>query len=283
MLQRTVWSQLARIECSKIRTLYRHVQFREKQITPFNFRGPQKATMDHVVHEMEQLPGEKHWLASGIRSCCVAIDMLRKNEVIAVPTDTIYGFAALAQSNNSIDRIYEIKGRNKTKPLAIALSKVRHIKEWAESDHLSSRLINDLLPGPVTIILKRKTKLNPYLNPEHDSVGIRVPQSKFIRTVCEMIGEPLALTSANLSDQQSSLIPEEFRDLWPQLGAIFYDNNHCLLRNEQRTGSTIIDLTVPRKFKIIRKGKGYARDYQVLQNYLQEDRNEIALEPEREQ
>ena len=66
-------------------------------------------------------------------------------------------------------------------------------------------LLNKLLPGPVTLVFQRTSLLNPRLNPDTDFVGIRIPDHKFIRMLAQALGGPLALTSANVSDQQSSL------------------------------------------------------------------------------
>lgn len=280
MLQRAVWSQLARIETLGVKqSSHWSTIFKKKRgATAVNYPGPVKDTLNHVVETLRMLPDEQHWFCGGLRSACVAVDALRKNQVIAVPTDTIYGFAALAQNKEAIDNLYAIKGRAKTKPLAITLSTVREIREWAEIDHVPFRLLTDLLPGPVTVVLKRKRTLNPALNPGHDSVGIRVPKAKFIRYVCKLVGEPLALTSANVSNEPSSVHPDEFSSLWAQLGPIFYEvPDKNLLMESQRVGSTVVDLTELGKFKILRKGVRFHRDKQILMEYLMpiNDREEL--------
>lgn len=213
-------------------------------------------------------PNAKHWFAGGPRSSALAINALQNAEIIAVPTDTIYGFAALAQNNDALDKLYEIKGRERTKPLAVTVGVVRDIEKWAEVDHLPPRLLDALLPGPVTVVLQRKATLNPALNPSHTTVGIRVPQSQFIRNICQVIGEPLALTSANLSNQRSSLHPNEFEPLWPKLAAIFYGRKKPPLDDDrQRVGSTVVDLTVPGEYEILREGLHFDRDISILNRY----------------
>lgn len=75
---------------------------------------------------------------------------------------------------------------------------------------VSDALLNKLLPGPVTVVFERLAALNPVLNPGTTLVGIRVPDHGFVREVCRLCCEPLALTSANVSAQESTLAVEVF-------------------------------------------------------------------------
>ena len=70
---------------------------------------------------------------------------------------------------------------------------------------VSSQLLSELLPGPVTVVFERTVGLNPDLNPGTSLVGIRVPNHGFVREICEKCAEPLALTSANISSEPSAL------------------------------------------------------------------------------
>ena len=70
---------------------------------------------------------------------------------------------------------------------------------------VSSQLLSELLPGPVTVVFERTVSLNPDLNPGTSLVGIRVPNHGFVREICEKCAEPLALTSANISSEPSAL------------------------------------------------------------------------------
>ena len=75
---------------------------------------------------------------------------------------------------------------------------------------MSDKLLRELLPGPVTVVFERTAALNPSLNPGSSTIGIRVPASGFVCDVARQCGEPLALTSANVSAQPSSLTIEVF-------------------------------------------------------------------------
>eukprot|EP00795_Rhopilema_esculentum_P017612 gene17612-9252_t len=172
--------------------------------------------------------------------------------IIGVPTDTIYGIAALAQSNKAVESIYQIKERHREKPIAICVADIQDIYRWCEVT-VSLSILDDLLPGPVTLIFKRKPELNPDLNPATELVGVRIPDHKFIRGIARACEQPVALTSANKSAAKSCLQVKEFEYLWPKLDLVF--NGGCLGKTEEsRLGSTVVDLSIEGQYKIIRDG-----------------------------
>ncbi|CAL7938914.1 unnamed protein product [Xylocopa violacea] len=219
--------------------------------------GPMGTYLDEVSEEIKLLQdSSNHWICKGRRSVAVAATLLQQNKIIAVPTDTIYGLVGLVSSNSSIQKLYEIKNRSDEKPLSISVSSVNNIGHYGVVDHLSRNLITKILPGPYTLILKRTQALNPAFNPNHDTVGIRVPNFKFINCISEVVG-PLALTSANTSNEPSCLYAREFEHLWPKLGAIFHDTQRVGHSFQKfRKGSTIVDLSEPNYYKIVRPGIG---------------------------
>ncbi|XP_057322756.1 threonylcarbamoyl-AMP synthase [Microplitis mediator] len=227
-----------------------------RSIAEVKYLPPIKVTVNQVTKLMEYLPPRaKHWFIGGDRSLAVGIKLLKEKKVIAVPTDTIYGLAALAQDTECVEKLYEIKGRDKSKPFAIAVNSITDIKYWGEVEHIPANLLLALLPGQVTIVIKRKPTLNPKLNPGIDTIGVRVTDSKFVRSLAKILNAPLALTSANRSNEKSSLTAEEFSELWPSIDGIFYTiPDKRKLDEKYRAGSTIVDLTVPNKYKIIRPG-----------------------------
>ena len=95
----------------------------------------------------------------------LAAEHLCKGEVIATPTDTIYGLAALANNVKAVTKIYDIKGRNSTKPVAICVAEPEDVYKWGEVT-IPKELLNQLLPGPVTLCFRRLPSLNERLNPD---------------------------------------------------------------------------------------------------------------------
>ncbi|XP_011866838.1 PREDICTED: yrdC domain-containing protein, mitochondrial isoform X2 [Vollenhovia emeryi] len=217
--------------------------------------GPMKIFMNRARREMKMLGSdEKHLFCGGDRSVAMAAEMLRQGKVIAIPTDTVYGLACLATNSQAVQRLYKIKRRSEQKPLAICLSNVKEIGAWGVMDDIPVNMLEALLPGPYTICLRRTPALNRDLNPGLDTVGIRVPNDKFVLSVAQIVG-PLALTSANVSSEPSSLHPDEFRALWPELGGVFHNSRNCKKQTEaRRIGSTVVDVSSPGCFTVVRRG-----------------------------
>ena len=201
-----------------------------------------------------------------------AADILKSGGVIAMPTDTIYGLAALAQNAKAVRKLYSIKGRDDAKPIAICVAEIEDVARWSDVKSKADRaalepIVRELLPGPVTVVLPRAPKLNPEFNPKATLVGVRVPDHGFIREVCRLCGgeSPLALTSANRSAEQSTLAVEEFSGLFARLDAVFDGGRISGETNEARLGSTVVDLSGGgRSFKVIRPGCAMDRTRRIL-------------------
>uniref|UniRef100_A0A671S8N5 Threonylcarbamoyl-AMP synthase n=1 Tax=Sinocyclocheilus anshuiensis TaxID=1608454 RepID=A0A671S8N5_9TELE len=178
------------------------------------------------------------------------VKALKAGQVVAVPTDTIYGLACVAQHSAAVRRVYDIKGRHGDKPLAICVGEIQDIYRFCKVS-VKEELLRDLLPGPVTLVLERSSTLNGDLNPFTKLIGVRVPDHPFMRRLCQMCGEPLALTSAN-----------EFEDLWPSL-AVVVDGGP--IGDKSRLGSTVVDLSVCSRYRIIRTGCALSATVQVLE------------------
>ncbi|XKL59889.1 hypothetical protein PGB90_000905 [Kerria lacca] len=193
----------------------------------------------------------------------IAVKHIQHGNVIAIPTDTIYGLAADVQNNDAIKKLYTIKGRTFMKPLSICVRDVNNIKNWGYVDHLPVQILEQLLPGPVTVVLNRTPNLNSSFNHNIKKVGIRVPKNDFVQKLTSFLDTPIALTSANKSNETSSVSIDEFSSFWNELNAIF-DNGSI---GKNRSGSTIIDLSEPGKYEIIRKGNYYSNTVQILKKF----------------
>ncbi|XP_028675243.1 yrdC domain-containing protein, mitochondrial [Erpetoichthys calabaricus] len=196
-----------------------------------------------------------------------AVHFLKQGDVVGLPTDTIYGIACLAQNTEAIKKIYEIKGRSESKPLAICVGSIQHIYKYCKVT-VSDQLLKDLLPGPVTLVFERSATLNPDLNPFTPLVGVRIPDHAFMQMLAQKCEEPLALTSANLSSQSSTLTVDEFYNLWPQL-AVVIDGGPIGDRMSPlcRLGSTVINLVTPGKYSIIRPGCAFTPTVEILEKH----------------
>ncbi len=210
-------------------------------------------------------------LTATFRNVPEAEAALLEERVIAVPTDTIYGIAALASSEVAINAIYDIKKRDHAKPLAVCVADHHDIAKICHTTHLPEGLLKDLLPGPVTIILDRRrdsAKISDALNPGVDALAVRIPDFPFLRAICRQVQTPLALTSANLSGEQSPVHTSEFGHIAESCEVVFDDGalgqQLDLSDALKRAGSTIVDLRTPGAFKIVRDGSAMDATKQVL-------------------
>ncbi|CAF0944364.1 unnamed protein product [Adineta steineri] len=190
---------------------------------------------------------------------------IQNDGVIAVPTDTIYGLAALVHSEQAIHRIHEMKGRSFTKPLAMAVGNIDDVFTWSKPTLSKEQLASEnLLPGPVTLMFERQSSLPSYFNPNVTNIAIRIPDCQFMIDLAQRLKQPIALTSANISNEPSSVCIEEFKSLWSQVDLVV---DAGLLASNDRRGSTIVDLSRKGYFQVQRQGIGYER----IVRYLQEE------------
>jgi len=224
-----------------------------------------QSTMFAVRNKMTKIIKLVANCKTGDEVVSAAASALKEGKIIAVPTDTIYGIAVLSQNDEAVSEMYNIKGRNCEKPVSICVGSFKDIPKWGKITFPDS-ILHDLLPGPVTIVMERTPLLNPNLNPDWPTIGIRIPKCKFIQNLASACVDPLALTSANISSLSSSLSIQEFKELWPSLDLII-DGGVLGHLDPTRLGSTIVDLSVKGYFKIWRNGCSYERTVNILHQY----------------
>jgi tRNA threonylcarbamoyl adenosine modification protein (Sua5/YciO/YrdC/YwlC family) len=135
----------------------------------------------------------------------------------------------------------------------MCVAKHTDLEKWSHVT-VDEACLRQLLPGPVTLVFDRKDTLPKELNPNTTSIGIRIPDYKFMIELAAFCDEPIALTSANVSNQPSSLSIKEFESLWDHLDLIV-DGGELSQNQLAKAGSTVIDLTKKGTYKIIREGR----------------------------
>jgi L-threonylcarbamoyladenylate synthase len=146
-----------------------------------------------------------------------AITSLTSNNLIILPTDTIYGIAANAKSDIAVQKIYDIKKRSKNKAIAIFVKNIQEIENNFYLNDLERKIINQYFPGAVTIILKpKKNKLSKFLNQNDDSLAVRIPNHEFCLKLLEKFDDIMAVSSSNISGMASikdiNLLQNKFDD-----------------------------------------------------------------------
>ena len=144
-------------------------------------------------------------------------ECLESGGLVIFPTETVYGIGAIATNPKSVDNIFIAKGRANDNPLIVHLSSKEEISKYAIiSNEIEQKLIDAFMPGPVTIILKKKDNIPMNVSANLDTVGIRIPSNKIAHAILEYNHIPVAAPSANISGKPSGTdiedITEEFRD-----------------------------------------------------------------------
>lgn len=133
-------------------------------------------------------------------------EILENDGVIAFVTDTVWGLGCLPQSGKAVKKIYEIKKREAQKPLILMSNEIYHLFEYVKPiPKIGQKLIKKYFPGALTLVLEKSEKTPNYVTSNLNTVGIRVPNNKIFKEICEIApNHVLATTSANLSHQPSA-------------------------------------------------------------------------------
>lgn len=133
-----------------------------------------------------------------------AAELLKKGEVVAIPTETVYGLAANAFDEKAVAKIFEAKGRPSDNPLIVHISELSQWDALVESvPENAMKLAKAFWPGPLTIILKKSNLIPLRTSGGLDTVGVRMPLHPIARAIISAAGVPLAAPSANISGKPS--------------------------------------------------------------------------------
>ena len=139
------------------------------------------------------------------------INTLNNGGVIAYVTDTVWGLGCLPDNEKAVKKIYEIKKREAQKPLILMSNEVYNLLDYVKPiPKVGQQLIKKYFPGALTIVTDKSDKTPDYITSNMSTVGIRIPNNKVFKEICEIIpNHVLATTSANLSHQPSAKTYEQ--------------------------------------------------------------------------
>ncbi len=179
-----------------------------------------------------------------------AKNILKKNDIIGVPTETVYGLAGNAYSNIATKKIYKLKKRPKKNPLIIHYHDLKNLKKDACVDDRFLKLFKKFSPGPLTYILKKKkkSKICSLANSNLKTIAVRFPKNKIIKSLLKNLNFPLAIPSANISTNISPINAFDVIDEFGKKINFVLDGGRCKIGLE----STVINLNGP--IKIFRPG-----------------------------
>lgn len=185
--------------------------------------------------------------------------IINEGNVVAFPTETVYGLGADASDSEAVNKIFAAKGRPQDNPLIVHLACVEDIEKAVYITPLAKKLINAFMPGPITLVLKKKPVICNEATCGLDTAGVRVPVSLVARDFIKECGAFIAAPSANTSSRPS---PTEaihvYEDLNGRIPAII-DGGKCQIGIE----STVVD-ACGENAAILRPGKITAEDIEKV-------------------
>lgn len=182
-----------------------------------------------------------------------AVDALLAGEVIAYPTDTVYGLGCDLMNKKAIDRLYAIKGMERSRDLAFVCADLSEIARYAVVENHQYRTLKHLLPGPYCFILDATREVPKLVQMKKKTVGIRVPDNAIIRAITRELGRPVISTTAQRPGEDPLLDARDIDAAFKGLGLVVDGGGGGLVP------TTVVDLTtVPPT--VVRRGAGPVDD-----------------------
>lgn len=168
------------------------------------------------------------------------ISSLAQGKVVFFATETVYAMAADVRNKKAVQKIYEMKGRDENKPLAVMVNGVEKLHNIAKIDSRARRLFEAFCPGALTIILPKceNSQLPEYLNQGFDNVAVRIPQNKLAQEILNNYDGLIVATSANPSEQDAAINKEQVVEYFGSDIIIAADDFGA-----QGVASTIVDMS----------------------------------------
>jgi L-threonylcarbamoyladenylate synthase len=168
-----------------------------------------------------------------------AAQTLREGDLVVYPTETVYGLGADATDPDAVERVFDLKGRSRDKPVSMGVPDVESAREYARPTEREVAFMREFLPGPVTVVVERGDAVPDVLTAGRDRVGVRVPDHDVALDLYEQAGVPVTATSANLSGTGSVRRVEELSDDILDGVAVVVDTGETA----GGSGSTVVDVS----------------------------------------
>lgn len=178
------------------------------------------------------------------------VEILKNGGVVVYPTDTYYGIGCDILNKKAIEKIYQLKQRDQSKPFSFICSGLKNISHYAKVSNYAYKTMRRLLPGPYTFILEGSRLVPKIMLTKRKTAGIRVPDNPICLKLVEELGNPIITTSATMPDgsifNDASLIHDYFK------GRIDLVIDGSVIPGQPSSVISLID-DIP---EVIRKGMG---------------------------
>jgi L-threonylcarbamoyladenylate synthase len=161
---------------------------------------------------------------------------VRGRELVVYPTETVYGLGADALDATAVERVFEAKGRERDKPVSMAVPDVATAREYTRVSERELAFMREFLPGPVTVAVERRDAVPDVLVAGRDRVGVRIPDHDLALELLAETG-PLTATSANISGHPSARSVDTLDAIRERAAVVLNDGE-----TEGGTGSTVVDV-----------------------------------------
>lgn len=180
------------------------------------------------------------------------INTLNNGGVIAYVTDTVWGLGCLPDNEKAVKKIYEIKKREAQKPLILMSNEIYNLLDYVKPiPKVGQQLIKKYFPGALTIVTDKSDKTPDYITSNMSTVGIRIPNNKVFKEICEIIpNHVLATTSANLSHQPSAKTYDQALENMTGLADLIIEDYGCHAKGLE---STVVGV-MNNELRIFRQG-----------------------------
>ena len=176
---------------------------------------------------------------------------MKKGRLVAFPTETVYGLGAIADMDEAVEKVFSLKGRPKNHPLIVHLQDIGQIDKWAlEFPSEARKLAQRFMPGPMTLVLKRKKGVGNAASGGHPTIALRVPSHKMAQKLLQKVGGAVVAPSANKFGRPSPTKPSHVADDFAESDLLVLDGGKTDLGIE----STVVDMTDPNNPAVLRVG-----------------------------
>jgi len=184
-----------------------------------------------------------------------AVEALEAGEVIAYPTDTVYGLGCDLTNKKAIDKLYAIKQMDRSHPVAFICPDLSDISRYAIVENQVYRVLRRFLPGPYCFILEATREVPKLVQSKRKTIGIRIPDHELIRAIARELGRPIASTTAQRAGEEEPHVdPREIDHTFRGLGLVVDSGGGGIVP------TTVIDLTASPPI-IVREGAGSVEDF----------------------
>jgi tRNA threonylcarbamoyl adenosine modification protein (Sua5/YciO/YrdC/YwlC family) len=178
-----------------------------------------------------------------------AVEHLTRGDVLAYPTDTVYGFGCDMTEKAAVERLYQLKQMREDRKLAFLFPDLTEVSQYAVLSDLAYHVCKRILPGPYTVVLPAKRWVPRALMDKRKQVGVRIPEHPITQAMLRELGRPIVSTSVTFEGVPLG-DPEDVRDHFEHGIDILVDGGLC-----DTAPSTVISL-IDDQLEIIREGKG---------------------------